>query len=89
MVQLRQDSKKLKKFLGRRNGETETDKLNKLAEQVAARYIRSPGWQVPGGLLWLTEKSEERGLGGRGLAQYKLPLPIAPLVASLMGSLRV
>ena len=43
------------------------------------------------GLLWLTRKSEERGLGdrSRGLARDELPLPIAPLIASLTGSLRV
>ena len=43
------------------------------------------------GLLWLTGKSEKRGLGDRfrGLARDKLlPLPIGPLVASLVGTLR-
>ena len=43
------------------------------------------------GLLWLTRKSEKGGLGDglRGLARDKLPPPIAPLVASLVWTLRV
>ena len=40
-IKLRQDSKKLGKFLGKRNKETERE-LNKLAEQFTARYRRSP-----------------------------------------------
>ena len=43
------------------------------------------------GLLWLAEKSEKRNLGNifGGLARDKLLLPIAPLIASLVGIVRV
>ena len=43
------------------------------------------------GLPQLTGKSEQRGLGDRfrGSAWDELPLPIVPLLASLVGSLRV
>ena len=39
--------------------------------------------------LWLAGKSEKRGLGDRcrGSSHDELPLPIAPLVESLMGPL--
>ena len=50
--------------------------------------VRSEPWR---GCCWLIEKSEERGpwVQVQGVGQRQAALPIVPLVASLMGTLRI